>query len=156
MPFKIEEGLIVEPQLQYIYRGMSLDDEFDGVADARFGHGHSHQVRAGIRFSNNSAMVNESVDVPASKDVPITWWLRPSVTQTFGTDTTLRISAPGVEGSRVDFHPSQNGTAVAVEVGLDGKIRKNVTLGYRAGTILPIQGGAAWGYNGQINLKLDF
>lgn len=156
LAFSMGEDLTLEPQLQYTFRGMSLDNGNDGVADVVFGQGHSHQARAGLRFGNKSSMMNDSTDVPATGDVPVTWWIRPSVTQTFGTTTTLRVGAPGVADSGVSFRPGQDGSAITLDTGVDGQIRKNATLGLRAGYTLPVQGGAADGYLGQINLKIDF
>lgn len=150
LPLALGDKFVLEPQIQYIYRTAELNDASDGVSEVKFGQGKSQQARAGLRFSNHRSMLKET------REVPVTWWIRPSVTQTFGTDTTLKVSAPGMAGSEVAFRPTQNGTAVSLDVGIDGQIRNNVTLGVRASFAEPLHGGAVGGYNGQVNLKVEF
>lgn len=150
LPLALGDKFVLEPQIQYIYRTAELNDASDGVSEVKFGQGKSQQARAGLRFSNHRSMLKET------REVPVTWWIRPSVTQTFGTDTTLKVSASGMPGSEVAFRPTQNGTAVSLDVGIDGQIRNNVTLGVRASFAEPLHGGAVGGYNGQVNLKVEF
>lgn len=91
-----------------------------------------------------------------TREVPVTWWVLPSVTQTFVTDTTLKVSASGMPGSEVAFRPTQNGAAVSLDVGIDGQIRNNVTPGVRESFAEPLNGGVVGGYNGQVNLNVEF
>ena len=150
LPFEIGGGLVLEPQVQYQYRGVNLKDGNDDVADVQFGDGHSQQVRAGLRLGNNATLKE------TGKPVPVSWWVRPSFIQTFDSKGTLNVSAPGVAGSEVAFNPDQDGTAAALDVGIDGQIRDNVTLGVRAGYTRSINDAGTGGYGGQITLKVGF
>ncbi len=150
LPFDIGSGLVLEPQVQYQYRGVNLKDGNDDAADVQFGDGHSQQVRAGLRFGNN-ATLKESGNPP-----PVSWWVRPSFIQTFDSKGDVNVSAPGVAGSEVSFNPDQDGTAAALDVGIDGQIRDNVTLGVRAGYTKTIDDAGTGGYGGQVTLKVSF
>ncbi|WP_158699082.1 autotransporter outer membrane beta-barrel domain-containing protein, partial [Cronobacter dublinensis] len=150
LPFDIGSGLVLEPQVQYQYRGVNLKDGDDDAADVQFGDGHSQQVRAGLRFGNNATLKT------TGNPPPVSWWVRPSFIQTFDSKGDVNVSAPGVAGSEVSFSPDQDGTAAALDVGIDGQIRDNVTLGVRAGYTKTIDDAGTGGYGGQVTLKVSF
>ncbi|OSJ97848.1 antigen 43 (Ag43) phase-variable biofilm formation autotransporter [Escherichia coli SHECO001] len=41
---------MLEPQLQYTWQGLSLDDGQDNAGYVKFGHGSAQHVRAGFFF----------------------------------------------------------------------------------------------------------
>ncbi|WP_101804936.1 calcium-binding autotransporter Cah, partial [Escherichia coli] len=47
LPFSITDNLMLEPQLQYTWQGLSLDDGQDNAGYVKFGHGSAQHVRAG-------------------------------------------------------------------------------------------------------------
>lgn len=151
MPFSVGGDIVLEPQLQYQYRMLNLDNINDGFADVDFGNSRSQQVRAGVKIGNASTK-----QVRTEKSVPLNWWVRPAVVQTFGTKGTLDVKALVDDGGAASFSPNQDGTAVALDVGLDAQIRDNVNLGLRAGYTAPVKDAATGGYGGQLNLKVTF
>ena len=42
LPFSITDNLMLEPQLQYTWQGLSLDDGQDNAGYVKFGHGSAH------------------------------------------------------------------------------------------------------------------
>ncbi|EGQ2049786.1 autotransporter adhesin Ag43, partial [Escherichia coli] len=50
LPFSITDNLMLEPQLQYTWQGLSLDDGQDNAGYVKFGHGSAQHVRAGFRL----------------------------------------------------------------------------------------------------------
>jgi len=141
---------VLEPQVQYQYRSVDLNDGGDDVADIKFGDAHSQQVRAGLRIGNNATLK------ATGNPPPVSWWVRPSFIQTFDSKGDLRVGAPGVANSETTFSPDQDGTAAALDVGLDGQIRDNVTLGVRAGYTQTLDDAGTGGYGGQVTLKISF
>jgi outer membrane autotransporter protein len=150
LPFEVGAGLVLEPQVQYQYRSVDLNDGGDDVADIKFGDAHSQQVRAGLRIGNNATLK------ATGNPPPVSWWVRPSFIQTFDSKGDLRVGAPGVANSETTFSPDQDGTAAALDVGLDGQIRDNVTLGVRAGYTQTLDDAGTGGYGGQVTLKISF
>ncbi|OCQ17348.1 calcium-binding autotransporter Cah, partial [Escherichia coli] len=45
LPFSITDNLMLEPQLQYTWQGLSLDDGQDNAGYVKFGHGSAQHVR---------------------------------------------------------------------------------------------------------------
>ncbi|MCZ6322674.1 calcium-binding autotransporter Cah [Escherichia coli] len=70
LPFSITDNLMLEPQLQYTWQGLSLDDGQDNAGYVKFGHGSAQHVRAGFRLGSHNDM-------------------------TFGEGTSLRIFMKG-------------------------------------------------------------
>ncbi|MHU16937.1 autotransporter adhesin Ag43, partial [Escherichia coli] len=56
LPFSITDNLMLEPQLQYTWQGLSLDDGQDNAGYVKFGHGSAQHVRAGFRLGSHSDM----------------------------------------------------------------------------------------------------
>ncbi|WP_348913950.1 autotransporter domain-containing protein, partial [Escherichia coli] len=53
LPFSITDNLMLEPQLQYTWQGLSLDDGQDNAGYVKFGHGSAQHVRAGFRLGSH-------------------------------------------------------------------------------------------------------
>ncbi|EEQ4439221.1 AIDA repeat-containing protein, partial [Escherichia coli] len=56
LPFSITDNLMLEPQLQYTWQGLSLDDGQDNAGYVKFGHGSAQHVRAGFRLGSHNDM----------------------------------------------------------------------------------------------------
>ncbi|HAO0076096.1 TPA: autotransporter adhesin Ag43, partial [Escherichia coli] len=56
LPFSITDNLMLEPQLQYTWQGLSLDDGQDNAGYVKFGHGSTQHVRAGFRLGSHNDM----------------------------------------------------------------------------------------------------
>lgn len=59
-------------------------------------------------------------------------------------------------GSNMTFSPSQNGTSLDLQAGLEARVRENITLGVQAGYAHSVSGSSAEGYNGQATLNVTF
>lgn len=165
LPFSVTDGLILEPQLQYIWQGLSLNNGHDNGGYVNFGDGSAQHLRAGLRFGSQSeltfgngtstqAAFGDSMKHSVS-ELPVNWWVRPSVIRTFSSDGDLSMGTAAA-GSNVTFTPSQDGTSVDFQAGIDALIRQNVTLGIQGGYTRSVSGSSADGYNGQATLKVSF
>ncbi|EGJ5261650.1 autotransporter adhesin Ag43 [Salmonella enterica subsp. enterica serovar Typhimurium] len=165
LPFNVTDGLILEPQLQYIWQGLSLNNGHDNGGYVNFGDGSAQHLRAGLRFGSQSEMTfgNGTSTQAASGDsmkhsvseLPVNWWVRPSVIRTFSSDGDLSMGTAAA-GSNVTLTPSQDGTSVDFQTGIDALIRQNVTLGIQGGYTRSVSGNSADGYNAQASLKVSF
>ncbi|EOV0808678.1 TPA: AIDA repeat-containing protein [Yersinia enterocolitica] len=165
LPFDISQGLVLEPQLQYVWQGLSLDNGHDNGGYVNFGDGSAQHVRAGIRFGSSSEMdfgkgtstvagFADSMKHSVSA-LPVNWWVRPSVIRTFSSEGDMSMGT-ATAGSNVSFTPSQDGTSADLQAGIDALVRQNVTLGIQGGYTRSISGNSADGYNGQATLKVAF
>ncbi|WP_336285956.1 Ag43/Cah family autotransporter adhesin [Citrobacter arsenatis] len=165
LPFNVTDGLILEPQLQYIWQGLSLNNGHDNGGYVNFGDGSAQHLRAGLRIGSQSEMTfgNGTSTQAASGDsmkhsvseLPVNWWVRPSVIRTFSSDGDLSMGTAAA-GSNVTFTPSQDGTSVDFQAGIDALIRQNVTLGIQGGYTRSVSGNSADGYNARASLKVSF
>lgn len=81
----------------------------------------------------------------------------PSLTRagTFSADGDMSMGT-STAGSNVSFTPSQDGTSLDMQAGVEALIRQNVTLGVQGGYTRSVSGNSADGYNGQATLKVAF
>ncbi|HFV8290099.1 TPA: autotransporter domain-containing protein, partial [Escherichia coli] len=165
LPFSITDNLMLEPQLQYTWQGLSLDDGQDNAGYVKFGHGSAQHVRAGFRLGSHNDMTfgegTSSRDTLRDsakhrvRELPVNWWVQPSVIRTFSSrgDVSMGTAAAG---SNMTFSPSQNGTSLDLQAGLEARVRENITLGIQAGYAHSVSGSSAEGYNGQATLNMTF
>ncbi|CAH4995712.1 Antigen 43 [Klebsiella pneumoniae] len=165
LPFNITQGLVLEPQLQYVWQRLALDEGHDNGGYVNFGDGSAQHVRAGLRFGSSSEMdfgqgnsavagFADSMKSSAS-ELPVNWWVRPSVIRTFSSDGEMSMGT-ATAGSNVSFTPSQDGTSLDLQAGIEARVRQNVALGVQAGYTRSVSGNSADGYNGQATLKVAF
>ena len=165
LPFSITDNLMLEPQLQYTWQGLSLDDGKDNAGYVKFGHGSAQHVRAGFRLgSHNDMTFGEGTSSRAPlrdsakhsvSELPVNWWVQPSVIRTFSSRGDMRVGT-STAGSGMTFSPSQNGTSLDLQAGLEARVRENITLGVQAGYAHSVSGSSAEGYNGQATLNMTF
>ncbi|MEZ0591898.1 autotransporter outer membrane beta-barrel domain-containing protein, partial [Escherichia coli] len=165
LPFSITDNLMLEPQLQYTWQGLSLDDGKDNAGYVKFGHGSAQHVRAGFRLgSHNDMTFDEGTSSRAPlrdsakhsvRELPVNWWVQPSVIRTFSSRGDMRVGT-STAGSGMTFSPSQNGTSLDLQAGLEARVRENITLGVQAGYAHSVSGSSAEGYNGQATLNVTF
>lgn len=67
-----------------------------------------------------------------------------------------RTNITAAAGSNMTFSPSQNGTSLDLQAGLEARVRENITLGVQAGYAHSVSGSSAEGYNGQATLNVTF
>ncbi|MBT0881643.1 autotransporter outer membrane beta-barrel domain-containing protein, partial [Campylobacter sp. 2018MI27] len=101
LPLNIGTSLVLEPQVQYVYQSTSLDNGHDNGGYVNFGTGSAQHVRAGLRLGNQSDMVfgqgtstlagYESTMKLSAAELPVNWWVTPSVIRTFGSDGDLNM-----------------------------------------------------------------
>ncbi|EEZ8184624.1 autotransporter adhesin Ag43 [Escherichia coli] len=165
LPFSITDNLILEPQLQYTWQGLSLDDGQDNAGYVKFGHGSAQHVRAGFRLGSHNDMtfgegtssrdtLRDSAKHSVS-ELPVNWWVQPSVIRTFSSRGDMSMGTAAA-GSNMTFSPSRNGTSLDLQAGLEARIRENITLGVQAGYAHSVSGSSAEGYNGQATLNMTF
>ena len=165
LPFSITDNLMLEPRLQYTWQGLSLDDGKDNAGYVKFGHGSAQNVRAGFRLgSHNDMTFGEGTSSRAPlrdsakhsvRELPVNWWVQPSVIRTFSSRGDMRVGT-STAGSGMTFSPSQNGTSLDLQAGLEARVRENITLGVQAGYAHSINGSSAEGYNSQATLNVTF
>ncbi|MEW9753479.1 calcium-binding autotransporter Cah [Escherichia coli] len=167
LPFSITDNLMLEPQLQYTWQGLSLDDGQDNAGYVKFGHGSAQHVRAGFRLGSHNDMtfgegtssrdtLRDSAKHSVS-ELPVNWWVQPSVIRTFSSRGDMSMGTAAA-GSNMTFSPSRNGTSLDLQAGLEARIRENITLGVQAGYAhsVSVSGSSAEGYNGQATLNMTF
>lgn len=165
LPFSITDNLMLEPQLQYTWQGLSLDDGQDNAGYVKFGHGSAQHVRAGFRLGSHSDMsfgegtssrdtLRDSTKHRVS-ELPVNWWVQPSVIRTFSSRGDMSMGTAAA-GSNMTFSPSRNGTSLDLQAGLEARVRENITLGVQAGYAHSVSGSSAEGYNGQATLNVTF
>ncbi|HAJ1363922.1 TPA: calcium-binding autotransporter Cah, partial [Escherichia coli] len=165
LPFSITDNLMLEPQLQYIWQGLSLDDGQDNAGYVKFGHGSAQHVRAGFRLGSHNDMnfgkgtssrdtLRDSAK-HSVRELPVNWWVQPSVIRTFSSRGDMSMGTAAA-GSNMTFSPSQNGTSLDLQAGLEARVRENITLGVQAGYAHSVSGSSAEGYNGQATLNVTF
>ncbi|HBU5372113.1 TPA: autotransporter adhesin Ag43, partial [Escherichia coli] len=165
LPFSITDNLMLEPQLQYTWQGLSLDDGQDNVGYVKFGHGSAQHVRAGFRLGSHNDMtfgegtssrdtLRDSAKHGVS-ELPVNWWVQPSVIRTFSSRGDMSMGTAAA-GSNMTFSPSRNGTSLDLQAGLEARVRENITLGVQAGYAHSVSGSSAEGYNGQATLNVTF
>ncbi|HAI3751250.1 AIDA repeat-containing protein [Escherichia coli] len=165
LPFSITDNLMLEPRLQYTWQGLSLDDGKDNAGYVKFGHGSAQHVRAGFRLgSHNDMTFGEGTSSRAPlrdsakhsvRELPVNWWVQPSVIRTFSSRGDMRVGT-STAGSGMTFSPSQNGTSLDLQAGLEARVRENITLGVQAGYAHSINGSSAESYNSQATLNVTF
>ncbi|EEV1323234.1 autotransporter adhesin Ag43 [Escherichia coli] len=165
LPFSITDNLMLEPQLQYTWQRLSLDDGQDNAGYVKFGHGSAQHVRAGFRLGSHNDMtfgegtssrdtLRDSAKHSVS-ELPVNWWVQPSVIRTFSSRGDMSMGTAAA-GSNMTFSPSRNGTSLDLQAGLEARIRENITLGVQAGYAHSVSGSSAEGYNGQATLNMTF
>ncbi|MFL9092341.1 calcium-binding autotransporter Cah [Escherichia coli] len=165
LPFSITDNLMLEPQLQYTWQGLSLDDGQDNAGYVKFGHGSAQHVRAGFRLGSHNNMtfgegtssrdtLRDSAKHSVS-ELPVNWWVQPSVIRTFSSRGDMSMGTAAA-GSNMTFSPSRNGTSLDLQAGLEARVRENITLGVQAGYAHSVSGSSAEGYNGQATLNMTF
>ncbi len=165
LPFSITDNLMLEPQLQYTWQGLSLDDGQDNAGYVKFGHGSTQHVRAGFRLGSHNDMtfgegtssrdtLRDSTKHRVS-ELPVNWWVQPSVIRTFSSRGDMSMGTAAA-GSNMTFSPSRNGTSLDLQAGLEARVRENITLGVQAGYAHSVSGSSAEGYNGQATLNVTF
>ena len=165
LPFSITDNLMLEPQLQYTWQGLSLDDGQDNAGYVKFGHGSAQHVRAGFRLGSHNDMTfgegTSSRDTLRDsakhrvRELPVNWWVQPSVIRTFSSRGDMSMGTAAA-GSNMTFSPSRNGTSLDLQAGLEARVRENITLGVQAGYAHSVSGSSAEGYNGQATLNMTF
>lgn len=165
LPFSITDNLMLEPQLQYTWQGLSLDDGQDNAGYVKFGHGSAQHVRAGFRLGSHNDMTfgegTSSRDTlrdsakHSLRELPVNWWVQPSVIRTFSSRGNMSMGTAAA-GSNMTFSPSQNGTSLDLQAGLEARVRENITLGVQTGYAHSVSGSSAEGYNGQATLNVTF
>ncbi|EGP8214627.1 autotransporter adhesin Ag43 [Escherichia coli] len=165
LPFSITDNLMLEPQLQYTWQGLSLDDGQDNAGYVKFGHGSAQHVRAGFRLGSHNDMnfgkgtssrdtLRDSAK-HSVRELPVNWWVQPSVIRTFSSRGDMSMGTAAA-GSNMTFSPSQNGTSLDLQAGLEARVRENITLGVQAGYAHSVSGSSAEGYNGQATVNVTF
>lgn len=150
LPFSITDNLMLEPQLQYTWQGLSLDDGQDNAGYVKFGHGSAQHVRAGFRLGSHNDMtfgegtssrdtLRDSAKHSVS-ELPVNWWVQPSVIRTFSSRGDMSMGTAAA-GSNMTFSPSRNGTSLDLQAGLEAVSGKISPWAFRP--VMPTASAAA-------------
>ena len=153
--FGLTETLSLEPYAGWSYRRTDVEDARDRVSALHWSIDSRHEVTTGLRLVSQGGR-NEIGRLAAAADLPVSWWTGTSVTQTFGEDTVMTVSAPGVSGSEVNFRGNNEGASGRLEAGLIAEIRPDVMLGMGANWSTRLSGHSEEGYGGEVKLKIGF
>lgn len=148
-------------------KGIQVVEAINGATteEGAFVHGSAQHVRAGFRLgSHNDMTFGEGTSSRAPlrdsakhsvRELPVNWWVQPSVIRTFSSRGDMRVGT-STAGSGMTFSPSQNGTSLDLQAGLEARVRENITLGVQAGYAHSINGSSAEGYSSQATLNVTF
>lgn len=121
----------------------------------------SHEPVIGIMGKSGAGKGTSSRDTlrgsakHSVRELPVNWWVQPSVIRTFSSRGDMSMGTAAA-GSNMTFSPSQNGTSLDLQAGLEARVRENITLGVQAGYVHSVSGSSAEGYNGQATLNVTF
>ncbi|WP_205950496.1 AIDA repeat-containing protein [Pantoea stewartii] len=141
----ITSRLAIEPQLQYIIQGLNIDQGQDQAASINWHTPHRQSIRAGVKIGSSS-----------DTESTFSWWLTPSLTQSYGGHSQMAISVPNVEDSQTMFRSNLSGTSLGLNDGISARVRNNVTLNLQSGWSESLHGGESGGYYGLVNLVVSF
>ncbi len=123
---------------EFFYNHRFYDRLTANAGYVKFGHGSAQHVRAGFRLgSHNDMTFGEGTSSRAPlrdsakhsvRELPVNWWVQPSVIRTFSSRGDMRVGT-STAGSGMTFSPSQNGTSLDLQAGLEARVRENITLG---------------------------
>ncbi|WP_370550512.1 autotransporter adhesin family protein [Edwardsiella tarda] len=156
LPLALTSHLILEPQLQYTWQGISLNNGADSGGHVNFTPGQVQSLRAGLRLGSPAAHDNQSVSAEYRDSIrTANWWIRPSVLRTVGSRGDLTMGTE-IVGSDVSITPSQVGTAFDLQAGVTTQLQPNITLGVQGGYTHSLSENSVEGYNSQVSLNIAF
>ena len=117
-PFDLGNGWSVEPQAQLVYQHVSLDDGSDAFARIDYDATDALYGRLGARLAR---------DWLTESGKRMTAWGKADVWSVFGASATTTFSGPA-GGNPVSFDTDIGGTWGSVGLGLQGEVKKNVTM----------------------------
>ena len=117
-PFDLGNGWSVEPQAQLVYQHVSLDDGSDAFARIDYDVTDALYGRLGGRLTK---------DWLTESGRRMTAWGKADVWSGFGASATTTFSGPA-GGNPVSFDTDIGGTWGSVGLGLQGEVKKNVTM----------------------------
>ncbi|MDF3835879.1 autotransporter outer membrane beta-barrel domain-containing protein [Cupriavidus basilensis] len=143
--YELAPGLHLQPQAQMVYQHLNLRDASDAASRVLFPSTDTALLRLGARLSK---------DLQLSGQAPGTTWASADLLQRVGDRTRTRFSTP-TQGD-VGFSNDLPGTALRLQTGVEGQVRKNVTVNARIGVEHSIDGSGFTSLNGQVGLKIAF
>ncbi len=117
-PFDLGNGWSVEPQAQLVYQHVSLDDGSDAFARIDYDATDALYGRLGGRLTK---------DWLTQSGKRMTAWGKADVWSGFGASATTTFSGPA-GGNPISFDTDIGGTWGSVGLGLQGEVKKNVTM----------------------------
>lgn len=143
--FELASGLNLQPQVQLVYQHLSLRNASDAASRVMLPSTDTALLRLGTRLSK---------DLKLSGQTPGTVWASADLLQRIGKRTHTRFSTP-TQGD-VGFRNDLPGTALRLQTGIEGQLRKNVMINAGVGIEKSINGSGLTNLNGQIGLKVSF
>lgn len=145
-PFQLSSQWRLEPQVQLIYQGISVDDSHDTAADVRFGNVNSVAGRAGARLAR-TWMFGEGMHARQ-----LDLWLRGNVWHEFSANPKTELSS---ETGYVPFQSNLKGSWYEITAGVNARVSRATSLyanlGYQKGINQGIQA-----VNGAVGVRVNW
>lgn len=143
--YNLAPGLHIQPQAQLVFQHLDLRDSSDAASRVMFPGTDTALLRLGARLSKN---------LPWSSQTPGTAWVSGNLLQRVGAHARTRFSTP-TQGD-VGFTNDLPGTALSLQTGIEGQVRKNVLVNARIGVEQSVGGWGFTSLSGQLGLKVSF
>ncbi len=143
--YDLAPGLHVQPQAQLVYQHLDLRGSADAASRVMFPSTDTALLRLGARLSK---------DLRWSDQAPGTAWVSGNLLQRVGAHARTRFSTP-TQGD-VGFSNDLPGTALSLQTGIEGQVRKNVVVNARIGVEQSVDGSGLTSLGGQLGLKVSF
>ncbi|WP_431819495.1 autotransporter outer membrane beta-barrel domain-containing protein [Burkholderia sp. F1] len=143
--YDLAPGLYLQPQAQMVYQHLNLRDASDAASRVMFPSIDTALLRLGARLSK---------DLQWSSQAPGSAWVSTDLLQRMGNRTRTRFSTP-TQGD-VGFSNDLPGTTLRLQTGVEGQLRKNVSINARLGVEHSIDGSRFTSLSGQVQLKVAF
>ncbi|MDL2407898.1 autotransporter outer membrane beta-barrel domain-containing protein [Rhizobium calliandrae] len=145
-PFRITDGWSIEPQAQFIYQHVSLNDDADHFGQFDYGDTDALYGRLGARLAR---------DWTTEAGRRFTAWASTDIWSSFGasadtTDSSLSGANP------VTFHTDLGGNWGHVGLGLSGEVAQNVSVFASGDYNFGIGHGDSDSWGGRIGLKVKW
>ncbi|WMD18312.1 autotransporter outer membrane beta-barrel domain-containing protein [Achromobacter seleniivolatilans] len=143
--YTLAPGVHLQPQAQVTYQHVNLRSASDAASRVKFPSVDTATLRVGARLSK---------DLQGGGREPGTAWSGIDVLYRAGSRTRTRFSTltQGDEQLSNDLQ----GTSVRLQAGVEGQIRRNVSLNARVGVERGLNGPGVTSLNGQVTLQIAF
>lgn len=143
--FQLSPDVHLQPQGQVVYQHLALRDGADAAGQVSFPRTDTALLRIGARLGK---------DLQPDARAPGLAWAGIDLLHRVGDRTRTRFSTPS-QGD-VGFTHELPGTTLRLQGGVEGQVRKNISINARVSAERSIDDSGLTSLSGQIGLKVDF